>query len=129
MRKESVLFCRTQPWGGGWRGCAEDEFFILHLCFSQLILANHLSHRVPWQFQAHISQAFTHYLCLKNPWGWGQLRGRVVKFVRSAAAAQGSDPGREHGTAHQATLRQRPTSPNWKDLQLNTTVYKGGLGR
>ena len=25
---------------------------------------------------------------------WGRLRGRVVKFARSAAAAQGSDPGR-----------------------------------
>ena len=32
--------------------------------------------------------------------------------VRSAAAAQGSDPGRGHGTAHQATLRRRPTSHN-----------------
>ena len=29
----------------------------------------------------------------------GRLRGRVVKFVRSAVAARGSDPGRGHGTA------------------------------
>ena len=42
----------------------------------------------------------------------GRLRGRVVKFVRSAAVAQGSDPGHGHGTAHQATLRRRPTSHN-----------------
>ena len=55
----------------------------------------------------------------------GRLRGRVVKFVRSAAVAQGSDPGRGHGTARQATLRRRPTSHNWKDLQLRyTTVYR-----
>ena len=40
----------------------------------------------------------------------GRLRGRVVKFARSAAAAQGSDPGHGHGTARQATLRQHPTS-------------------
>ena len=42
--------------------------------------------------------------------GW--LRGRAVEFVRSAAAAQGSDPGRGHGTARRATLRRRPTSHN-----------------
>ena len=42
----------------------------------------------------------------------GRLRGRVVKFACSAAAAQGSDPGRGHGTAHQATLRQHPTPHN-----------------
>ena len=40
----------------------------------------------------------------------GRLHGRVVKFVRSAAVAQGSDPGHGRGIAHQATLRQRPTS-------------------
>ena len=42
----------------------------------------------------------------------GRPRGRVVKFARSASAAQGfagSDPGRGHGTAHQAMLRQHPT--------------------
>ena len=43
---------------------------------------------------------------------WGPLCGRVVKFMRSAAAAQRSDPGRRHGTARQATMRQRPTSHN-----------------
>lgn len=42
----------------------------------------------------------------------GRPRGRVVKFAHSAAAAQGSDPGRGHGTARQATLRWRPTSHN-----------------
>ena len=45
-----------------------------------------------------------------NNWGW--LRGRVVKFMHSAAAAQGSDPGHGHGTARQATLRRRPTCHN-----------------
>ena len=42
----------------------------------------------------------------------GRFRGRVVKFTRSVAAAQGSDPGRGHGTAGQAMLRWRPTSHN-----------------
>ena len=42
----------------------------------------------------------------------GRLHGRVVKFARSTAAAQGLDPGRGHGTARQATLRRRPTSHN-----------------
>ena len=42
----------------------------------------------------------------------GRLRGRVVKFTRSAAVAQGSDPGRGHGTARQAMLRWHPTSHN-----------------
>ena len=42
----------------------------------------------------------------------GRFHGRVVKFARSAEAAQGSDSGRGHGTARQATLRWRPTSHN-----------------
>ena len=45
----------------------------------------------------------------------GQPRGRVIKFTRSASAAQGfarSDPGWEHDTAHQAMLRRRPTCLN-----------------
>ena len=42
----------------------------------------------------------------------GQHRGRVVKFAHSTAAAQGSDPGRRHGTARQAALRRCPTSHN-----------------
>ena len=55
----------------------------------------------------------------------GRLCGQVVKFARSAAAAQGSDPG----TTRQATLRRRPTSHNWKDMQLRyTAVYRGGWG-
>ena len=42
----------------------------------------------------------------------GQPCGRVVKLTRSALVAQGfagSDPGRGHGTTHQAMLRQSPT--------------------
>ena len=42
----------------------------------------------------------------------GRLRGRMVKFACSAAAAQGSDPGCGHGTSRQATLRRHPTSHN-----------------
>ena len=42
----------------------------------------------------------------------GRPRGWVVKFSRSALVARGFaglDPGCEHGTAHQAMLRQYPT--------------------
>ena len=42
----------------------------------------------------------------------GQPRGRVVKFARSALAAQGfagSDPGHGPSTAHQAMFRRHPT--------------------
>ena len=42
-------------------------------------------------------------------------RGRVVKFVHSALAAQdfaSSDPGHGHGIAHQAMLRRHPTCHN-----------------
>ena len=45
----------------------------------------------------------------------GRPHGRVVKFTHSTAAAQGftgSNPGCGHGTAHQASLRQRPTCHN-----------------
>ena len=59
---------------------------------------------------------------------WGRLLGRVVKFAHSAVLAQGSDPGRGHGTACQAMLRWRPTSHNWKDLQLRYTTTYGGVG-
>ena len=54
---------------------------------------------------------FKPIIIIKKYWRGG-LRGRVVKFARSAAAAQGSDPGHGHGTARQATLRQRPMSHN-----------------
>ena len=51
---------------------------------------------------------------------WGGPRGRVVKCAHQAAEVQGfagSDPGRRHGTAHRAMLRQRPTCHNQKDPQ------------
>ena len=35
----------------------------------------------------------------------------------------GSNPGRGHGTAHQTTLRQRPTCHNWKDPQRRIHNY------
>ena len=50
--------------------------------------------------------------------------GPMVKFVHSASAAQGFtslDPGHGHGTAHQATLRQRHS-------QLECTTVLGGFG-
>ena len=62
---------------------------------------------------------FSHFLLkslksdLETVRGWPH--GRVVKFARSTAAAQGfavSDPGPRHGTAHQAMLRRRPTCHN-----------------
>ena len=57
----------------------------------------------------------------------------MVKFVRSALTAQGFvglDPGRRHGTAHQAMQRRHPTCHNQKDMQLGyTTMYWGALGR
>lgn len=46
-------------------------------------------------------------------WGWPRVQ--VVKLARSAAAARGfigSDPGRGHGTTHQAILRRHPTCHN-----------------
>ena len=54
----------------------------------------------------------------------GQPHGQVVKFARSTSVAQGfagSDPGRRHGTTHQATLRRRPTLHNQKHSQLEYT--------
>ena len=57
----------------------------------------------------HIPYIISH-VPLDEKW-WGRLPGRVVKFAHSTVA-QGSNPGRGHGTAHQATLRQRPTSHN-----------------
>ena len=59
----------------------------------------------------------------------GRPHGRVVELERLAVAAQGfagSDPGRGHGTAHQAMLRRRPTCHNQKDRQLKyATMYCG----
>ena len=65
------------------------------------------------------------FLEIKTMTTGGQPRGRVVKFVCSALAAQGSggsDPGRGHGTAHQAMLRGRPTQHSQKDPQLEYTT-------
>jgi len=57
----------------------------------------------------------------------GQPHGHVVEFPCPASAAQGSDPGQGHGTAHQAMLRGHPTWHNQKVLQLGyTTMNLGG---
>ena len=53
----------------------------------------------------------------------------MVKFERSASAAQrftGSDPGRRHGTAHQAMLRQCPHMPQLEGP--TTRIYSNVLG-
>ena len=50
--------------------------------------------------------------CFKKKKVWGWPRGRVVKLMRSASVAQGSNPEHRHGTTHQATMRQHPTCHN-----------------
>ena len=62
----------------------------------------------------------------KNRERGGRPHGQAVKFVRSALVARGfagSDPGRGHGTAHQAMLRQHPICHNEKDPQLKIHNY------
>ena len=57
----------------------------------------------------------------RKDWRRGQPRGPVVKFTRSASAAQGfagSDPGYGRGTAHQAMLGRCPTWHNQRHSQL-----------
>ena len=57
----------------------------------------------------------------------------MVEWLSSRAPMQaaqcfvGSNPGRGHGTAHQTTLRQRPTCHNQKDPQRNIQLCTGGL--
>ena len=57
----------------------------------------------------------------------GLAQGQVVKFPRSASAAQGFtglDPGHGHGITHQAMLRWHLTQHNQRDVQLEyTTMY------
>ena len=49
--------------------------------------------------------------------------------LQAAQAFNCSNPGRGHGTAHQVTLRQRPTCHNWKDPQRRIYNYvPGGFG-
>ena len=73
------------------------------------------------------------FLVNKNVHFGGQPHGGVVKFARSASAAQGfasSHPGHGHSTTHQAMLRWCPTCHSQKDLQLEyTTMYWGAFGR
>ena len=61
-----------------------------------------------------------------------QPLGPVVKFARFPLVTQGfanSDPGRGHGTTHQATLRQHPTCHNYKNPQRRIYNYvPGGFG-
>ena len=59
--------------------------------------------------------------------------GQVVKFVRSPSVAQGfadSDPGRGHGTTHQA-IEAAPhvTQPEWPATRIYNYVLGGALGR
>src|SRR3712207_5391944 len=58
--------------------------------------------------------------------------GPVAEWLSSRAPLQAaqcfvsSNPGRGHGTAHQTTLRQRPTCHNWKDSQRRIYDYVPG---
>ena len=59
----------------------------------------------------------------------------MAKWLSSRAPLQAaqcfvsSNPGHEHGTAYQATLRQHPTCHNQKDPQLRICNYvPGGFG-
>ena len=64
-----------------------------------------------------------------------QGAGPVAKWLGSRAPLQaaqcfvGSNPGRGHRTAHQTTLRRRPTCHNWKDPPTvkNIQLCTGGL--
>ena len=50
--------------------------------------------------------------------------------MSAAQGFTGLDPGRGHGTTHQAMLRRCPTWHNQRDLQLEyTTMYWGASGR
>ena len=54
--------------------------------------------------------------------------GPVAEWLSSLTVQgfAGSDPGRRHGTTHQAMLRWHLTCHNWKDTQLEyTTMYWG----
>ena len=54
----------------------------------------------------------------------------MVKFVHFALTARGfpgSDPGRGHGTAHQAMLRRRPTFHSQRTQNYNRQLCPGGL--
>ena len=49
--------------------------------------------------------------------------------LQAAQCFVGSNPGRGHGTAHQTTLRQRPTCHNSKGPQRRIFNYVlGGFG-
>ena len=82
----------------------------LHLCGSSVLNIHSLAHSfLPSLTISHIGTEITEKLRM---WFLGPPRGRVVKNAHSASVAQGFaglDPGRGHGTAHQAMLRRRPT--------------------
>ena len=80
------------------------------------LLSDDSSYHWETELGYHPRVSFKKYNFLKTlketifPWGWS--RGWEVKFLCSTSAAQGfadSDPGRGHGTAHQAMLRWWPT--------------------
>ena len=61
--------------------------------------------------------------------------GPVAEWLSSRVPLQaaqcfvGSNPGRGHGTAHRATLGQRPTCHGWRDPQRRVYGYvPGGFG-
>ena len=83
--------------------------------------------------QALLTYFMVGKLELKEAEYGGRPCGRVVKFTCSVSAARGFAglaPGRRHGTARQATVRERPTQHNQRHVQLEyTAMYRGALGR
>ena len=71
-------------------------------------------------------------ICLKKQKrGAGPMAERLSSctLLQAAQCFISSNPGRGHGPAHQATLRQHPTCHNWKDPQLRMYNYVlGGFG-
>ena len=86
--------------------CMSHE--LLHLNMSK----NFTSFSQNWPPSSSSHSPLAH---IRNVAAGSGLCGLVVKFAYSASAAQGfagSNPAHGHGTAHQAMLRQRPTSHN-----------------
>ena len=104
-------------WVVNYYNCKRKVFSVcskmLQLCSSSetLISCGCLLSSVYTSAQSEALLASLQIYLLKNGQR-GRLRGQVVKFPRSTAAARSSDPGRWQGTAHQATLRRHPTSHN-----------------
>uniref|UniRef100_A0A9L0TDW9 PBC domain-containing protein n=1 Tax=Equus caballus TaxID=9796 RepID=A0A9L0TDW9_HORSE len=89
-----------------------------------------------WNFSKQATQFLNEYFYshLSNPYRSEEAKEELARKggITVSQAAQcfvGSNPGRGHGTAHQTTLRQRPTCQNLKDSQRRIYNYVlGGFG-